>query len=82
MDDFVAIGEMSSESHNGYKGTRKTYTALVPLDRVQAVLNNLGGIGHEVESGGPHPSVKKGDTFKSDFGYGVLRTKNGLSLWL
>ena len=66
-DDFVVIGEISSESHNVYRGTRKLYTVLVPLDRVQAVLNNPGGIGYQVESGGPRPSVKKGDSFKSDF---------------
>ncbi len=66
-DDFVAIGEISSESHKNYRGTRELYTALVPLDRVEAVLNNPGGIGHEVQSGGPRPSVKKGDGFKSDF---------------
>ena len=66
-DDFVTIGEISSESHNGYKGTREIFTALVPLDRVQAVLNNPGGIGHQVESAGPRPSVKKGNSFKSDF---------------
>lgn len=39
----------------------------MPLERIQDVLNNPGGIGHEVESRGPRPSVKKGDTFKSDF---------------
>ena len=66
-DDYVVIGEISSESQNGYKGTRAIFTALVPLDQVQAVLNNPGGIGHKVESGGPRPSVRKGDSFKSDF---------------
>lgn len=66
-DDFVVIGELSSKSHNGFAGKRELHTAFVPLERVRAVLNNPGGIGHEVESGGPFPSVKQGITFKSDF---------------
>lgn len=66
-DDLIVIGEVSSEAYNGNRGTRKVCTALVPLERIQDVLNNPGGIGHEVESRGPRPSVKKGDVFKSDF---------------
>ena len=37
------------------------------MDRVQAVLNHLGGIGYEVDSRGPRPTIEPGETFKSDF---------------
>ena len=66
-DDLVVIGELSSGSRNGYAGSQAVYTALVPLDRVQTVLNNRGGIGYKVEARGPRPGVTKGDAFKSDF---------------
>lgn len=66
-EKYVVIGEVTSKPYNGYEGEKRIYTALVPLDRVQAVLNHLGGIGYEVDSRGPRPTIEPGETFKSDF---------------
>ena len=40
----------------GLRSYRRLYTALVPPDKAPAVLARPGGIGHEVEATGPHPT--------------------------
>jgi hypothetical protein len=49
-DEFVTIGEITSEPINGFRGTRMLYAAVVPLAEVDSVLKNVGGIGHGVFS--------------------------------
>jgi hypothetical protein len=48
---YVTIAEISSETVNGYPGTRLLYTAMVPKDEVNECLERIGGIGHGVSSG-------------------------------
>lgn len=66
-DEYVVIGEVSSEDRNGYIGLSRVYTALVPLSRLDEVLSAPGGIGFKVESWGPHPTDGDGQLYKSDF---------------
>jgi hypothetical protein len=47
-DEFVTIGEITSEPINGFRGTRMLYGALVPSGEINSVLQNVGGIGHGV----------------------------------
>ncbi len=42
------------------KGFRQIFTALVPVDQLDTVLQSLGGIGHEVSANGPHPVAYRG----------------------
>jgi len=49
-DEFVTIGEITSEPINGFRGTRMLYAAVVPTAEVDSVLKNVGGIGHGVFS--------------------------------
>ena len=49
---YVVIGEISSESVNGYPGSRLLYTAMIPADDVEECLTRVGGIGHGVSHGG------------------------------
>lgn len=66
-DEVVTIGEVSSSKRNDYDGCLFLHTALVPLDRVDEVLNSPGNIGWKVESWGPYPCVSKDETYKSGF---------------
>jgi len=66
-DEFVVIGELSSEERNGYSGIRQLHTILVPIDRIGEVLTAPGGIGWEVKSWGPSPVVDEGEVYTSDF---------------
>ena len=49
-DEFVTIGEITSEPINGFRGTRMLYAAVVPTAEVDSVLKNMGGVGHGVFS--------------------------------
>lgn len=51
-DEWVTVGEVTSEPANGYKGNRFLYTALVPSDEVSAALTADGGIRNDVSGGG------------------------------
>lgn len=66
-DEFVVIGELSSEPCNGYIGYCQVHTVLVPLKRLKEVLAAPGGIGWEVEAWGPCPVVEEGEIYKTDF---------------
>jgi hypothetical protein len=56
-DDQFVVAEVSSEPVATYSGTRLFATALVPLHLVDVIVTNPGGIGWEVDSWGPEPSV-------------------------
>lgn len=63
----ITVAEISEAPVNGYRGFRKATTALVPLERLDEVLNHPGGIGHEVRSWGPMPCVREGQTYSTSF---------------
>ena len=43
-DQYVVVGEVTSERVNGFKGNRLLYTALVPQESVVTVLGATGGL--------------------------------------
>lgn len=65
--EHVVIAEIDDAPLAGCPGYRKVSTALVPLEIVDAVLQERGGIGWEVESWGPHPVVDAGRTYETGF---------------
>lgn len=65
--DHVVIAEITDAPQNGYKGTRKLSTALIPLDLVDEILKSPGGIGWEVQSWGPGPCVGEGQVYETNF---------------
>src|SRR5437660_10441386 len=56
-DDYVTIGEISSEPVNGFAGNRMFFTALVPKGEINEVVAARGGIGTEIRCWGPRPDV-------------------------
>jgi hypothetical protein len=48
-DERVTIGEITSARANGFKGNRFLYTALVPKEEVESVLNTIGGLISDVK---------------------------------
>jgi hypothetical protein len=46
---------------------RKLCTALVPVDRIEAVLSRVGGIGYEVSTNGPYPTPVGDSPFEPRF---------------
>lgn len=66
-DEHFVVAEVSSEPVGPFTGTRLFATALVPLHLVDEILTNPGGIGWEVDSWGPEPSVDPDVTYYSTF---------------
>jgi hypothetical protein len=66
-DEFITIGEITSELINGFRGTRMLYGALVPTDKLDRVLKNLGGIGHGVFSRSHHSYAAPVNQHAPDF---------------
>jgi hypothetical protein len=54
----VVVAEISQPW--GAESYRQLYTALVPPDALEQILNHPGGIGHEVTTTGPHPARFRG----------------------
>ena len=65
-EERVTVAKISSELLNGYEGVVASYTALVPVDRLNEVLTYPGGIGHSIEGWGPGPCVDEGQSFNGD----------------
>jgi hypothetical protein len=55
LQDYVTIGEISSQPAGGYMGNRFSYTALVRPQDLSAVLNIEGGLHCDVQTGSPLP---------------------------
>lgn len=66
-DEYVIIGQLSDEAVRGYEGLVEKHTVLVPIERLDEVLTNAGGIGWKVEAWGPGPVVEEGQRYRSDF---------------
>jgi hypothetical protein len=65
--DYVTIAETNEAPYNGFNGATHIRTALVPLSLVEEILATRGGIGHEVKSWGPHPTVRAGQIYETSF---------------
>lgn len=66
VEEEVTIAEITSGVRNGYEGVVESYTALVPIDRLDEVLSSPGGIGHKVEGWGPMPSLGDDEPYVGD----------------
>lgn len=67
ISDHIVIAEINEAPLNGFKGVSLVRTALIPLDVLDDVLKSPGGIGHEVQSWGPHPCVDEGRVYDTSF---------------
>lgn len=65
--EHIVIAEINESDVNGYKGAKHVCTALIPLEMVDDVLNSPGGIGWEVRSWGPLPTVGEGQVYDTRF---------------
>src|SRR2546428_11609953 len=43
------------ETKDAYEHYRQLFTALVPVEQLDSILEQPGGVGFEVSSSGPHP---------------------------
>lgn len=59
-DDPVVVAEIAPTT-NVYEHSRQLFTALVPPEKLKAVLSQPGGIGYDVSASGPHPSNHRGN---------------------
>lgn len=74
--DHVIIAEINEMPHNGYKGACLVRTALIPLELIDEILNAPGGIGYKVQSWGPHPCVRDGEVYETNFWIDGRKNKN------
>lgn len=65
--EHVVIAEINDDELCGYKGAKRVYTALIPIGIVDDVLTSPGGIGWEVRSWGPLPTVGEGQIYDTRF---------------
>ena len=59
-EDSVVVAEIAPTT-NVYKHSRQLFTALVPPEKLRAVLSQPGGIGYDVRASGPHPADYRGE---------------------
>jgi len=57
LDEYVTLAEISSDPINSHQGNRFMFTALVPQEKLDAVLSATGGIEPDLKSWGPGPCV-------------------------
>lgn len=50
MDDRITIAEITDEPINGYTGTRMLFTALVPIEDLDAVMSSIDGLGQGIRT--------------------------------
>jgi hypothetical protein len=49
-DDRITIAEITDEPINGYTGTRMLFTALVPMEELDAVMSSVDGLGQGIRT--------------------------------
>jgi hypothetical protein len=80
-DDRVTIAEISDEPINGYTGTRMLYTALVPMEDLDAVMSTIDGLGQSIRTISEDRSFDQDGAFSPTFWmYGLKATKRFESL--
>ncbi len=70
-DTHVVVAEIRSIDERPHPGQRTTFSALVPMDEVDAVKESLAELSHEVSASGPHPSPRPGFTYDPRFWIGA-----------
>jgi hypothetical protein len=67
FSDHVVLAEIDDSPRRGMRGFRTLATALVPTELVEEVLSAEGGIGWQVDTWGPLPSVDRRRPFDATF---------------
>ena len=84
-DEYVTVGEITSEPRNNFKGNRMLYTALVPAESLDTVLNAESGLISDVRTWGHEPAFKADGThlpqFWIDLSTGKLRFESLVNKW-
>ena len=55
IDDHVVVAEVRSFDGRPHVGQRRVFTALVPIDQIEAVKAAFVNMDHDVSASGPHP---------------------------
>jgi hypothetical protein len=71
-DERVIVGEITSDPANGFKGNRFLYTALVPKEDADSVLNAIGGLSSDVKVAIPGRAVGQKRSDSPEFWIGLL----------
>ena len=79
--DRVTIAEVSDAPIDGYTGTRFLYTALVPMEELDAVMSTIDGLGQDIRTiSEPRSFADDGTHSPTFFMYGMNATKKYESL--
>ena len=81
--DSVTVAEIKSFDEQPHAGHRRTFTALVPVDQIDALKMVFANFNHEVSTSGPHPFYVADRPFKPAFWLGggrACQAKN-MSPW-
>src|ERR1017187_2478096 len=84
-DEYVTIGEITSEPRNNFKGNRMLYTALVPAESLDTVLNTESGLISDVRTSTHERAFNADGThlpqFWIDLPTGKLRFESLINKW-
>ena len=84
-DEYATIGEITSEPRNNFKGNRMLYTALVPIESLDTVLNAEGGLISDVRTSGHERAFGEDGSYSPQFwidlATGKLRFESLVNKW-
>jgi hypothetical protein len=84
-DEYVTIGEITSEPRNNFKGNRMLYTALVPAESLDTVLKTESGLISDVRTATHERAFNADGThlpqFWIDLSTGKLRFESLINKW-
>jgi hypothetical protein len=84
-DEHVVIGEITSEPANNFKGNRMLYTALVPPENLDMVLETVGGLISNVRIAGSERAFAADGSYSPQFwidlSSGKLRFESLVHKW-
>lgn len=84
-DEYVTIGEITSDPVNNFKGNRMLYTALVPTENLDTVLDAVGGLISDVRTAPPERAFKPDGSYSPQFWIdlptGKLRFESLVNKW-
>jgi hypothetical protein len=84
-DEYVTVGEITSEPRNNFKGNRMLYTALVPAESLDTVLSAEGGLISDVRTSGHERAFNADGTYSPQFwidlSTGKLRFESLINKW-
>ena len=67
----VVVAEVKSFDESPRAGQRRSFTALVPVNQMEAVSAALANLDHDVSASGPHPFYSKDRAFEPKFWIGA-----------